>query len=218
MDVQIIFNQIGQQIDNCMDLNSLKIVEIAKELDNPELIEYFKYEGNNFFSFEEVYDSIASGGLKITLKDTSEWELHRIDEFKCYTHSCYKDKYEWDKLIFYNSESDLYKCSECGEFLVTHPDILKKYELDKNPNDCLFPKSWNESGIEAWCKKAEIRDKEWSEKNAERIALREAVLRERYELNADCTNCIHMRKGDCEFGLDEYSEEYCEEHEYSEEY
>lgn len=66
---------------------------------------------------------------------------------------------------------------------------------------------WNDSGINAWCRKK-------IQKNVKYSEMRNLAREERERLNADCTNCIHMKRGECEYGLEEFSKDYCEQHEY----
>lgn len=92
---------------------------------------------------------------------------------------------------------------------ISYNEIKKEVDYYDKYDELLLPYDWNDNGIRIFLKKR-IEKQEEYEKNAEaRRLVREEMEVLSYE-GYECCYCIHMKKGECEYGIDKYDEDFCE--------
>lgn len=203
----ITLQKVGQQIENANCLDSYAINVLAKDI--PEYMDYLEGGEEDFLDSEEIYESATwlneNNEVVLTLKDGSKWKYIR-SSYRCIMHSFTDYSNSIDVSVFQCLDKEnLFKCSDCGHFLQSYNG---KIDMSFQDEELLFPRDWNDIGIEAWCKKREIKQKEYEAKQEERRVGRE---KDYYNLNGgDCWNCIHMKHSECEYGNDYDYEEECE--------
>lgn len=167
----------------------------------PNMDTAFEYFQNNFDdNIEEFYNNHFKG-FKFTLKDGTDCILTYV-EHECILHPYSDKKFNEAGEYIYVIKNSYFVCGTCLTKLKPRPDILKQYDIFTNEyfdesEKCLFPANWTDEGIHSWCKKRQKKQEEY-------IRHKELVRRERAFFNNDCTNCNHMKKGECEYGLEEY--------------
>lgn len=165
----------------------LEIISSAENINRLPLYEDLRKELNDEdfdFLHDEDFEEIE--GTEITIKDGTKVILERNND-----NTCFSNKEHCD--FYYIKENDTYICLDCGL-----RQKLYEYESDELCNSVLLPADWNKKGMEAYLKRRIEREEERNEK----IRLR---YEERLKLKsyANCSNCIHMQYGECEYGNDE---------------
>lgn len=195
----ITIKKIGQEIENANELDADMINIIAKDI--PEWQEYSDGCDEEFLLNEEIYDNSSwvneKNEIVFTLKDNSTWRYIR-NNYKCILHSYSDYNNLIGETVFQSLDNDkLYKCADCGAFLKSHDDILYEY-YPSHDDWLLFPIDWTDAGIIAWCKKREEKQQKYEAEREERYERR----REDYynSMDKDCSNCCHMKHGECEYG------------------
>ncbi len=194
------------------------------ELTEEDLINYFEgFENvNQLSTIEDIFSYLRDNfddteafslnihdGIFFILKDDTSVEL-TYSENECVLHSFSDKKYSEAGLYIYKiNGGDLYICADCLTRLKPRIEISEEYDDSDGyySNDYyLFPVNWTDNGVIEWYKKR-------SKKQSEYFYNQELRKQEDERLYDDCSNCIHMKQGECENGLEEYNKEYCEDHE-----
>lgn len=173
--------------------NNKKIVEMianAENINRLPLYEDFTKVINDFeWLHDEDFDEI--GYKEITIKDGSKVILER----NISDNNCFNDKEHWD--FYHIVDDDSYICLECGL-------KQKVHEYGSFCSYVALPADWNENGIKAYLQRRVEREEERSKESHLRYE-------ERIRLYSDCSNCTHMKQGECECCNEEYSDEFCED-------
>lgn len=180
--------KILEIISNAENINRLPLLEdLRSELNDKDFNEDYSYFCE---CFDEEFDEIAWKEIKI--KDGTKITLE-----KCVSDTnCFDDNDHW--YFYHVKENDTYICMDCG---LRQKDY--GYMVDEFCCSVLLPAYWNKKGVEIYLKRRAEREEKKS---------RERCLRyeERLRLYADCSNCIHMKNAECEYGNDDLEYEGCE--------
>lgn len=156
-------------------------------------------------AYEEFYDKWD--GVKLKLKDGTNVVLERFSGV-CINHRF--DDPGSEDFFYHLIDQDIYICASCLTRLKKHESLVREIDGSKYgiiATNTMFPIEWNECGIRSWIKNRLIKQKEYEKR-------REDVKNYFENIEADnCMYCIHMKKGECKFGLYcEYDEDcgYCE--------
>ncbi|NLJ65732.1 MAG: hypothetical protein GX340_00300 [Clostridiales bacterium] len=171
-------------LGNCDNINQLPTIEdIFGHLDK-----HFKTNGMEVF-YDNVYE-----GIDFVIKDGTKCCLSNYGT--CILHPYQSHVDDEGSFVYEINDSDLYVCASCKTLLQSRTDILEAYDdYFMGDYSILFPKKWTDEGIHAWCRKR-IQNQLDDKKN------RKLKEMERNSLNADCSNCTHIKHGECEYGLD----------------
>ncbi|WP_194190362.1 hypothetical protein [Clostridium chrysemydis] len=164
---------------NAESINDLPYIDCYGDGDKQE----FLYE-----IFSEYCEFITKDGTKII-----------CEEFAC---QCFEDKQ--NHCCFYNVNNEFYICAECGMKMKYYSDIwnevIDKFELEEYLyEEIALPKDWNENGVRKYYENYFEKQKIQQDRLEQRRIARE---REMF-LNYGCSDCIHMKRCECEYGNDE---------------
>lgn len=197
--------KVGQRVKNANELGVLTINCEALQIE--EIREYLGEE--DFLYTDKIFDNMVyfNNDIIFTLKDESRWRAIR-DTYNCILED-HSQVTTISNIVFQSLDNpSLFKCGdECGKFLKAQDEICNKYYLN-NDELLLFPIDWNENGIISWCKKQQKKYEECTEKTRERFYGRQQDYIN--SIDKDCSNCIHMKNCNCEFGNVKY-EDNCED-------
>ncbi|MGL5480227.1 MAG: hypothetical protein ACRDCB_14395 [Clostridium sp.] len=171
--------------------------EIVGDLINSESINDLPYV-NSYESDDsgEILNDIFSECCEFTTKDGTRVICEK------YSCECFNDKEQhWD---FYNIDNEFYICAECGMKMKYYSDIWNEVIEQFNLEEYLYkeialPKDWNKNGIRKYYENYFKRQKSYEDRSEQR---RIAMEREHF-LDYGCSDCIHMKQCECEYGNDE---------------
>lgn len=175
--------------------NNKKIVEMVANAENinrlPLYEDFKKVINDKDFDCLHDEDFEQIEGIEVTIKDGSKVILER----NISDNNCFKDKDHWD--FYHIVDDNSYICLECGL-------RQKVYEYGSFCSSISLPADWKENGIKAYLQRRVEREEERSKESHLRYE-------ERIRLYSDCSNCIYMENNKCEYGNEEYSDEFCED-------
>jgi len=182
------------------ELTKEDIVNYFESFENinqlPKIEDAIQYLQNKFKDDMEEFYGNRFEGFIFTLRDGTVCDLtYAVHE--CILHT-YSEKKYFESGEYIYETNDTYICASCLTKLQPKPNILRQYDMFTNEyfddsEKILFPIDWTDEGIHSWCKKRQKKQSEHVHRELEKA----------YS-NNDCSNCEHMIKSECEYGLGEY--------------